>query len=291
MSHTPEDKLTVELKPFAHYLAAQPETGLRIEYQEGQLGVEWEGSEIDEVIFQRVFKLLIATDEYDDDQFLTEIVPAVEKLIKNSPLFMRLQSPDIVVTKAHTGITPYEHTLAVARQLKTDKLNPRDRVMLRLLAFYHDVGKGLSAGMSREKIQAAMQEHDHKAHSHPSHSELAVLMIRKLYQTLKDSIFVDKYFWQDLEFVTLEHHLFQDIQQGKITLEQVIEYCSALDIKNLALIFVLCRADLGSTEKHRPYWPDNIDYFVELFRQVEGTIDMEAAAAFLIALNLPTEFD
>jgi hypothetical protein len=288
-AHSPE--LKIKLKPFVHTLMNEPATIFRWENRDGLPVIDWFDKEVDEEIFQQIVNYLFVTADWDDELFVQEGLPAIEAMLGDSPLFSGLKSREIVVTEPHKGVTPYEHTMNVVRELNTASVPNRDVVLLRLLAVYHDIGKGAAAGLRRDEIEYLMEKHGHEHHSHPSHAELAVLALRELINGSKTTLAADETFWEDFEFIVLEHHIFSDLAYNNKTTEEVVNYFKSLNIRDLALVYLLCRADLGSTAGHREHWPKNVQFFVSMFDTVWKELSSEQAQPFYLALLLLKELE
>ncbi len=98
----------------------------------------WEKRDED---FQMLEGVKSIIDEDLSDADFVERIPEIEKILRSTWLFQQLDDPNITVSTAHKGTTPFAHTIEVLRQLRTDGLDVQTVRAVRWTAIWHDVGK------------------------------------------------------------------------------------------------------------------------------------------------------
>ena len=272
------------LSEFAWEIINKPESMFFLDKDDSD-GIDWNGSERDIVIFTQVLKILEHTQDLDDEQFLKECLGEIESLLNHSVLFNGLDSPSIVVSEAHNGTTPKEHSINVLKKLRTMGVSSETRVMLRFSALFHDVGKASCVGLSEEEIQLILANPASEIHSsYPNHSEISTLVIQKIRKELLERFPFSKKvlsedLWSSLEFVVLYHHLIPNIYLYKIrTLQESAEQISNLEkSQQLAVLlglYLLNMADVDSNDYYRSCLADNSSSFGKIL----GAINIDLSA-------------
>ncbi len=250
--------------------------------------LEWAGEEEDVQIFQQLIQILSATRQLSDELFIEQVLPNLEEILAKSELFTKLNSKAIRVTTGHSGQTPYEHTIKVLRELKTDGIEAELRFFLRLTAIYHDAGKAISGGMTQKEINQLIPPEE--KHSHPSHAELGAIIIRQLIDQVENrGKIADESFWEAMELVILYHHFFQDFKEQVQTEEQFLAFIRAVKLDLIAKIFLLCRADMFGGVNYAEYWQENVSAFQELLdNHFSAELTPEEKAQLFFYLSLAT---
>jgi hypothetical protein len=283
-----------DLKPFARNLLNE-RNGTFWQLDKDEQGKErlwWPSYDQDIMAVLTIIGLIEATADDDDQTFLESHLAFIEQLLKSLPMFQRLDFQDIVVTKGHKGITPYRHIINVIKTLNTYGATKEERILLRLEAIFHDLGKAISAGFEGN-ISELMEQFAHRKHSHPSHAEFSGLVIIELMQNKEiKNVFRDmgKRVGSDdlggkLVKLIINHHIFEDLQ-GKIMLRKDKEENGGFDgrvkidedVKAelgrftpdewllFMLTFRFSRADMGSTPDYRQYWPEKTWMMAQILR-------------------------
>jgi hypothetical protein len=289
-----ENVSTDDLKPFARNLLEEDNgTFWRLKPDEqGNEQLWWPSYDQDIMAILTVIWLIEATADGDDQTFLDSHLAFIEQLLKSLPMFQRLDFQDIVVTKGHTGVTPYQHIINVIKTLNTAGATKEEKILLRLEAIFHDLGKAISAGFEGN-ISELMEQFAHRKHSHPSHAEFSALVIMELMRNKEvKNAFRDigksvgsTDLGDKLVKLIINHHLFEDLQ-GKIKSRKDKEekggFDGCIDINEdvkeelatfttddwllFMLTFRFSRADMGSTPDYRKYWPEKTWMMAQILR-------------------------
>lgn len=246
--------------------------------------IEWRGMTIDKDLFRGVCGIIYGSKQVPDREFRDRIIPKLQDYLTPSPIFQRLNDPNIVVTAAHQGTTPYTHIWNVVRCLQTRGLGPEMAGLVRLSAIYHDTGKAISSGLSSTQAREIMASFGNTKHSHPNHAEISTLVARELLDTPFASICMDwltpsgsqlsgrEIFLQLL----LNHHYFEDIRPimtalmstssdpTEAPLVQELKNYTAQEWQMVLTIFTFMRADLGSNVNYHQYWKPNLRLLSQL---------------------------
>lgn len=105
---------------------------------EEDLSVTWEKKERD---FETLLKVKNIIDlDLSDEEFNRQI-HKIKRILVRTDIFRRLDDKDIKVSHAHTGVTPFKHTLNAVKGLVTNGL-PKEMVRaIRWATIWHDIGK------------------------------------------------------------------------------------------------------------------------------------------------------
>lgn len=107
----------------------------------------WKDERVKNEFFQnllKVEKLLEETKELNDEQFEAHIAELEEILLAN-PVIKLLDDPEIQVSKAHNGTTPFRHIINALRRANTADFSSEMRKALRWIILAHDWGKMFGA--------------------------------------------------------------------------------------------------------------------------------------------------
>ena len=262
-----------QLKPFAKSLIEDQRT-LFCFTQPASLEnpglLEWHSSERDADTFAIVAKLIWKTTDFSDRKFIQHVHPHIVARLQESPLFTTLYSPDIQVTKGHQGTRPAQHSLQVAESLVTDGLGllPEHICILRLAPYYHDVGKGISAGIPADEVRQYMREYNCLSHSSPGHAAISFLALETMsrYQHVQQiQQTIGQETWQKFLLLIRNHHVLEFVDAHNNRSVEEIEQevrtimCDPLQLETLILTLIFTFADIMATPAYQQYWPGKFE--------------------------------
>lgn len=235
------------------------------------IGLEWPTKEQDYRVFKDIFFLLVEAqikkpaDLYAEQKppDTLEAFPHLLKMIgdylNHMPIFVALNRKSIVVSPAHIGTTPAQHTVNVVNLSRLNQYPTSFGKALAIFdALWHDLGKNF--------IADGDYTHDH--------AEISSLILRELYQKLlqdpKARDYIGEYFFEDkpdtlIHFLSNDdldaavirelvaavkyHHILESIEKGDITIEEFINLVRG-NTRLIKRIAGLAMADRLSVEKH-----------------------------------------
>jgi hypothetical protein len=273
----PKEATIFELKPFAHKLLSHKDTLWSVP-KHNPIGNEivWSTLLIDIDVLTKIMRIVHKTAGLSDAEYLKTPYQDVRAEMSRSKIFDNLNSADIVTTKGQEGRTPLVHIEEVIHSLNTANLPQRYKIMERLCAIYHDVGKGISAGINRESVSQLMTEYNHKKHSHPNHDKISALALQTMGTqkwVQEEATKIYPHFWSDFVFMVLHHHIYEDIKEEKTEGSSEPKIVIPQETRELAnpmaayLIFTFSHADINSNVKYQQYWPDKVVGFAQLMRE------------------------
>lgn len=292
------------LKDFSSVLFAHDDTLLSIDSNNGHgPELQWLTFDQDSEVFVSVMRLLWQHKNMSDQEFVLEIHPQALSLLEKSPLFEQLGSPTIQVTKAHRGVTPKQHTSNVEQMLKTDKAQffGYQKFLLRLAAYYHDIGKGVSAGIPQQEIISLMNEYSNPKHSYPDHDVISTLVLRQFWfdsrvqQFFHELGFDGSALWQMLLLMIRNHHFFEfkkpfDQVKDELRCELARLATRPLDFEAFGLLFFLAYADLCSNDNYRHMWQQDLHETKEIISMVKDAF-WEQSATLFYALRMLERYE
>jgi len=153
----------------------------------------WPNIDQDRRIFTSVLDLLSMANYFKDEVFKKDFLPIIKHLLNDTQLFQFLADPEIILTKAHqqNGLNSAEHIFKVLDELPTEHLDNKHKVLLRIFAIHHDLGKAISAGLNKEEIKQAFNhpayqntkdEQGNLKNSFPDHQLNSALLFLSLYE-------------------------------------------------------------------------------------------------------------
>lgn len=246
--------------------------------------LEWKTYEADKEVFLKVASLLWDTRKSTDKDFKQTIHPQVLSLLAQSEIFKRLSDTHIQVTRAHTGVVPFQHIKNVAEAAAAEQagLNDYQVFIIRLAAYVHDLGKAISSGIPTTEIREMMTATAHPGNSYPNHDQISFLVLERFSDDEDVAEFITQIgqsVWRLLLLVIRNHH-FLDFKK----IDQVDEYeqwkneipSITKDVETLEaflLTFAFSYADICSNENYKPIWPDKVRNLEHLFTEVIESVN------------------
>lgn len=267
--------------------------------------LSWNSEAEDAQVFSQIWEVLVETASFSDKKFISDVIPVLEAKLLSIPLFSRLNTSEIKVSPGHNGTNPFEHTMQVLKSLNTSPImDDNHRATLRLAAIYHDVGKGLTADISREEID---QWPGCERSGCPDHFVLSALIMERIVSLLG----TQEQFKLAIELV-LHHHIFEilntlrgmnepraqsifqtdflSMENDLLTwLDRGVEEGGKGEYDFLLLIFLLTRADVASIPAYHDIWSAQIDYLFRLVQIIWNDLDTSMRSAFLRSFFLPKD--
>jgi CRISPR/Cas system-associated endonuclease Cas3-HD len=278
-----------DLKLATTVLLEDPRTLFKKSKPESSRPIWWnsESFKRDALVFSHLTEVCWASQDLSDEAFVDYILPHLEVFMSKSEIWTRLKSSDIKVTKGHKNLRPYDHIINVLKSLNTKDLTSLQRLIVRLAAIGHDLGKAISAGIPREEVDVLMNEYFNKSHSFPNHDLLSVLILESLatHPLLQKKIQkIGEKTWQQMLLIVHNHHIFE----FKIKPEEGIDEFADLQtqmpdiskdedsLEALLLTFVLAFADTNSTPEYQKYWPDKLKKLEQLLEPIEQSLPLRS---------------
>lgn len=188
--------------------------------------------------FLEIFGRVISSGLTEDQSFCQRDLPAIEEIALQTELFRVLNSTDIVVSLAHRGTTPFEHIFNVIRKLNTEGLSPVERIIVRLAAYLHDIGK--VAYVEVDAIGRVGQINDIK------HSVVGAEMTRVMFKLLKLPPDLTESMQQKIIRLIFYHHSFKGVKQLEKDKRLKTLKERGVDLCELDLLKRLIVADMSS---------------------------------------------
>lgn len=244
--------------------------------------IEWP-TQAEQIRDLRLFSLAIAritnTLDQNDDEYKTTIKKILSILKKSSVFDLLLNK----VSKTHE-VQLWDHVEAVAGLVVTDDLDVYDRLVLRIAAIFHDLGKAFDVGSDQLQLHALIASSLLK-------EALLDPKIKKIIQSnakhhdekeedegLVAKIADDEY--EDFVFDTTEivrlHHVLEKVDKGDFSMETLILILSDFSPSQFARFGRFVTADgLASAlevgkEKYMKYLAANIQIFLAYIEYVYG---------------------
>jgi hypothetical protein len=192
--------------------------------------IKWERREKDFNILEKVKQII--DQDLNDEEYRKEI-PNIETILLDTWIFNQQNNSEIKVSQAHTGVTPFAHTMDVLRLLKTDGLEKNEIRAIRWAAVWHDIGKIFGAVPPEAYF----------------HSQLSV--------NISEAFFRQQYpdWTEDFTEHVLDsiryHHISEAYDRGWLTIDQL-----AKRLKNdqtALFIYILGAADVTSIKAYEKY--------------------------------------
>jgi hypothetical protein len=232
----------------------------------------WPNINLDRQIFKSALDLLSISNCFRDETFLKEILPAIKTLVNNTQLFKLLADPEIILTKAHqqNGLNSAEHIFKVLEGIPTEHLDDKHKLLLRVFALHHDLGKAISAGLSKEEVKKALS---HQAHqdtrdnqgllkdSFPDHQLTSALLFLSLYEgranQLKSELIGEEEI-KKIAYLIANHHSFYNftLDENEARFKNWRESLPGNKTQQellLAYFFIFTYADIKATPAHQKW--------------------------------------
>lgn len=246
--------------------------------------LEWSTYDVDAQLLVKAGQLLWQKRQVSDATFRAMVHPQVLEILNQSEIFQRLNSPDIVVTKAHQGIPPYRHTINVVESLATEEtgLNDRQVFILRLAGYLHDTGKAVSGGISYDEVKSMMVETNHPSNSYPNHDLLSVMVLQAFseHPMVQEFIgMIGENTWQLLLLLIHNHHFFEFKKTAFLdnaeALQSMIRQITSdqMQLEAFLLTFAFAYADITSNTNYQYLWPEKMEIFEALFNGIVTDFD------------------
>jgi len=236
----------------------------------------WPNIHFDRQVFKSVVSLLSIANYFKDEKFKSDILPTIKKLLNSTQLFQLLADPEIILTKAHqtNGLNSAEHIFKVLDELPTAHLDNKHKLILRIFALHHDLGKAISAGLSREEIEQTFEhpayqdtkdEQGSLKNSFPDHQLNSALLFLSLYKGRANQLQNEHLEEKDIDLIAYliaNHHSFYNFTLNSDH-EQFRDWKNFLpgDRKQqellLAYLFIFNYADTHATPAHQKWLKPN----------------------------------
>lgn len=250
--------------------------------ENGSWGIEWPGIDEDLLSFRQAVKLLWNSRELPDEEFRLAILPKIFNELSSSPSFQFLSN--VYGSRQESTL---EHSRLVAEMVVTDGLE--SKFWLRLMAVYHDIGKGLisdiEAHSELEGVRYKISPDSDHDHAVLSFSMLQELIVRASTELQEMGGFVGDNpgdFVKPVKF----HHILEAMALGKITPEELVQLIGPTS-KNFLNTLPLMLADMGAAGKLN-YFVENIDALLHALEVSNMSIEEQQIINDWIAIILPT---
>lgn len=271
---------SLDLLTHPHKLNSGIEASQKNEEKKGDVfDLVWPNIATDREKFKSVMNLLSVAGYFKEERFQNYILPIVRDLLDSTELFQFLADPEVILTKAHrdNGCNSAQHIIRVLSELPTNFLDVKHKLILRILACHHDLGKAISSGLKTNEI---MQIFNNSAydnvkdsqgeikHSFPDHQLSSALIFLNLYERETDQLVKNGISEADINLIAYliaNHHSFarftlekdhpfflnwQEFLPGNKTKKELI----------LAYLFIFNYADIEATPAHKIWLSSNIDW-------------------------------
>ena len=241
----------------------------------------WPNIHLDRQIFKSVLSLLNIANCFTDERFKKDILPTIKHLLKNTQLFQFLADPEIVLTQAHqkNGLNSAEHIFKVLDELPTERLSDKHKLILRIFALHHDLGKAISAGLIKAEVEQALEANDFPEmrdgqgqlkNSFPDHQLTSALIFLSLYQGRTNQLQNELIGEEEINLIAYliaNHHSFSDFVPNPKELKhekQILDWQEffpgnrKLQELLLAYLFLFNYADTNATPAHQPSLEPNL---------------------------------
>lgn len=250
--------------------------------------LEWDTKEQDFAAFTTLIQRIRDTLYMDDKQYRTYIEGIMYELAETSPLYGRLDNDTIPRSPAHIS-NPLEHTIEVARNMRTDDLNPWFVFWDRLNAPMHDLAKigiatndhtHIHAELSYEIWMQYFMEHPLPEFDVPNveirRKQIEVFLSPIRYHHLTEAVQFGAITPEDAFNLTLAQPLSKDEMLELMIYSKDHHNIRIIDPEEaLFMIGTLSAADAASVDRYLPFAIMNASvFFTEIFAQLE-TIDWE----------------
>lgn len=230
---------------------------------DGRERIDWTSKEQDFQILDRVADMIIDTLHLDDSVYRGNVLPKIQSLLFQSPLYQSLDDPSIPRSAAHSSRTPFQHIMDVAHLTDSDGFDNDSKFWLRFDPLIHDPGKASIAQLDyyqmHAKISALIKQE--YLHSRGVSTEKSVEWSRTV-----------KY-----------HHVLELINRGILTHEEV-QALFDREVTQIQMLGNLALADAWSVEKNQPFALANAKEFLTFFEQLKRLT--ETTKEFLLQFAL-----
>jgi hypothetical protein len=236
----------------------------------------WPNINLDRQVFKSVMTLLSIANCFEDDRFKKDILPTIKHLLDNTQLFRFLADPEIILTKAHqkNGLNSAEHIFKVLDELPTKYLDDKHKLILRVFALHHDLGKAISAGLNREELEQALAHQAYEdtkdeqgvlKNSFPDHQLTSALLFLSLYEGRANQLKSEHLGEKEIELITYliaNHHIFYNftLDSGCEQFKDWREFLPGNRQQQellLAYLFIFNYADTNATPAHHKWLKPN----------------------------------
>lgn len=243
----------------------------------------WPNIDQDRRIFTSVLDLLSMANCFKDEVFKRDFLPIIKHLLSNTQLFQFLADPEIILTKAHqeNGLNSAEHIFKVLDELPTKHLDNKHKLILRIFAIHHDLGKAISAGLNREEIEQALShpayqdikdDQGNLKNSFPDHQLNSALLFLSLYEGRSNQLDNHNIGEKEIKLIAYlianhhslyhfrlspDHEQFQnwrEVLPGNLAQQELL----------LAYLFIFNYADTSATPAHQKWLKPNLIWMENL---------------------------
>jgi hypothetical protein len=214
-------------------------------------GLYWKGEEKDWMIFDAIGELIDL--DLPDDQFNQFVLPFIQDLLEDSPLFQKLLPEEWgpFVKKDYSQVEPdqrdnqFAHILRVLRLSRTNHLTPLFRKAVRWMVIAHDIGKIFGAKGVASRFHAVLSSD---------------IFSRYFYDRQREAL--GENLIEKMLYVIRYHHTLYELATNKITKEEAeLRWREPV----VALLFYqLCVPDTLSVPENRKYKTDLDQLLFEL---------------------------